>query len=209
MERIERHFVTATRPTVSQEAETDGKTRVEREIVVFGKIADFGELAKADRVEKQEQWEVRPKETGTKFQGGIRIRCTSDTKYVLTFKTYQPNVGDLVETETELDPVAGKSMMNELKKLTASGMIKVRHYFKVPDSDLTWEVDVYFDEQNRPLRWCKIDLEVPSMDIARPELPVRLLEAREIPPKNRTEEEQAFVENLMSNEFLTPSPHAV
>ena len=86
-------------------------------------------------------------------------------------------------------------------------MIKTRYFFDVPDSDLIWEVDVYFDEKGKPREWCKIDLEVTDMRTKRPELPIQLTDAREIPPKNRSEDQQRFLDRLMEKEFISPNPY--
>ncbi|QVD49338.1 hypothetical protein LUCX_268 [Xanthomonas phage vB_XciM_LucasX] len=192
---------------LSMEAAADGQTRTEKEIVTFGKIVDFDELKKADRREDQEQWEIRSKDENNQYAGCVRIRCIDNKQYILTTKTFRPDRGDLSETEVELDPEIGANMLKEFAKLSTGGMIKTRYFFNVPDSDLVYEVDVYYDEDKKPRAWCKIDLEVKDMRTARPELPIQLEDAREIPPKNRTEEQQRFVERLMSKEFVTPNPH--
>lgn len=191
----------------SLEAAADGQTRVEKEIVTYGKIVDHEELKKADRKEEQEQWELRVRVEDNVYGGCIRIRCIDGSKYILTTKTFKPDKGDLTETEVELGKEEGANMLAEFKKLSTGGMIKTRYFFNVPDSDLIWEVDVYYDEKGEPKTWCKIDLEVPDLRIKRPELPIQLKDAREIPAKNRSEEDQKFLERLMDKEFITPSPY--
>lgn len=191
----------------SLEAQPDGQTKVEKEVVTYGKIVDFDELKKADRSEHQEQWEIRTKSEEAKYNGCIRIRCVDKKQYILTVKTYRSEKGDLMETEIELDPEIGKNMLEEFKKLSNGGMIKTRYFFNVPDSELVWEVDVYYDEKDNPREWCKIDLEVTDLRHKRPELPIQLTQAREIPPKNRTESDQRFVDRLMGKEFITPNPY--
>ena len=192
---------------VSQEADADGQTRAEKEIVTYGKIVDFDELKKADRKEEQEQWEIRQRDEKNQYAGCIRIRCLDGKKYILTTKTFKPEKGNLMETEVELPAEVGANMLEEFKKLSTGGMIKTRYFFNVPDSDLIWEVDVYFDEKGNPRTWCKIDLEVPDLRIKRPELPIQLKEPREIPAKNRSEDDQRFLDRLMDREFVTPSPY--
>lgn len=192
---------------VSLEANADGQTRVEKEIVTYGKIVDFDELKKADRKEEQEQWEIRTRDEKNLYSGCIRIRCLNGSKYILTTKTFKGEKGNLMETEVELPADVGVNMLEEFRKLSTGGMIKTRYFFDVPDSELVWEVDVYYDEKKNPRTWCKIDLEVPDLRIKRPELPIQLNGAREIPAKNRTEDDQRFVERLMDREFVTPSPY--
>lgn len=191
----------------SLEAQADGQTRVEKEIVTYGKIVDMDDLKKADRKEEQEQWEIRMKDDKHQYGGCIRIRCIDGKTYILTTKTFKPDKGDLEETEMELPKDVGANMLQEFKKLSSGGMIKTRYFFDVPDSDLVWEVDVYFDEKGKPREWCKIDLEVTDMRTKRPELPIQLTDAREIPPKNRSEDQQRFLERLMEKEFITPNPY--
>lgn len=191
----------------SLEADADGQTKAEKEVVTYGKIVDFDDLKKADRSEHQEQWELRTKDDSHKYNGCIRIRCIDKKQYILTTKTYQAEKGDLMETEVELDAKTGVNILEEFKKLSNGGMIKTRYFFKVAGSDLVWEVDVYYDEKGNPREWCKIDLEVTDLRHKRPELPIRLSQAREIPPKSRTESDQRFVERLMNREFITPNPY--
>lgn len=206
---------------VSLEAAPDGQTKAEKEIVIYGQIVDFKELEKAIRKEKQEQWEIRVKPGDNLYGGCIRIRRSeaveSDPRYnggetyVLTTKTYKPDKGNLEETEVELGAEVGANMLEEFKKLSSGGMIKTRYFFKVedadPDADLVWEVDVYCDEKNEPKTWCKIDLEVPDLRIKRPKLPIELKNVREIPAKNRSEDDQRFLDRLMDREFVTPNPY--
>lgn len=192
---------------VSLEAEADGQTRAEKEIVFYGKIVDHDALKKADRKEEQEQWEIRSKDDSNQYGGCIRIRCIDGKKYILTTKTFKPDKGNLSETEVELAPEVGKNMLEEFKKLSSGGMVKTRYFFDVPDSDLIWEVDVYFDEKGEPRKWCKIDLEVSDFRVKRPELPIELTDVREIPAKNRSEDDQRFLEKLMAREFIAPNPY--
>ncbi len=191
----------------SLEAQADGQTRAEKEVVTYGKIVDFDELKKADRKEEQEQWEIRTKDDSLQYGGCVRIRCLNGKQYILTVKTFRSEKGDLMETETELPAEIGANMLKEFRKLSSGGMIKTRYFFDVPDSDLVWEVDVYYDEKKQPRAWCKIDLEVSDLRVKRPDLPIQLTQAREIPPKNRTEEQQRFIERLMGKEFVTPNPY--
>lgn len=185
----------------------DGKTRHEKELVYYGKIVDLDELKKADRKESQEQWEIRSKDDSNAYGGCVRIRCINGKTYILTTKTFKPDKGHLSETETELPEEVGKNMLEEFKKLSSGGMVKTRYFYDVPDSDLVWEVDVYYDEKGEPRTWCKIDLEVSDLRVARPELPITLKEVREIPAKNRSEDDQRFLERLMDREFISPNPY--
>lgn len=192
---------------VSLEAQTDGQTRAEKEIVTYGKIVDFDDLSKADRKEEQEQWEIRSKDEKNQYSGCVRIRCLDGKSYILTTKTFRQDRGDLMETEMELPASVGVNMLKEFSKLSSGGMIKTRYFFDVPDSDLVWEVDVYYDEAKKPRQWCKIDLEVPDLRIKRPALPIRLKDAQEMPGKNRTETHQRFIERMMDKEFVSPNPY--
>lgn len=202
---VSRHFMAGL--LVSQEANADGQTRAEKEIVTYGKIVDFDELKKADRKEDQEQWEIRTRDEKNQYSGCIRIRCTDGNKYVLTIKTFKPEKGDLMETEVEIPAEVGANVMEEFKKLSTGGMIKTRYFFNIPDTELVYEVDVYYNEKKEPRAWCKIDLEVTDLRLKRPELPIQLKDAREIPAKGRSEDDQRFVERLMDQEFITPSPY--
>ncbi len=192
----------------SLEGVTDGQTRVEKEIVLYGKIQDFKELEKADSKEDQEQWEIRHQSDGSPYAGCVRIRCIDGKTYILTTKTYKPDKGNLFETETELPPKVGKNIMEEFKKLSSGGMLKTRYVFKVPESELLWEIDVYYDESGNPRTWCKVDLEVEDLRTKRPDLPITLKDVREIPAKNRSEDDQKFLDRLMTREFVTPNPYA-
>lgn len=192
---------------VSLEGKADGTPQVEKEIVIYGKIVDFEQLKKADRKEEQEQWEIRVKDDNLKYGGCIRLRCIDGKRYILTTKTFVPEKGDLMETEIELASDVGANMLKEFKKLSTGGMVKTRYFYDVPDSELVWEVDVYYDEKKEPRQWCKIDLEVTDLRTKRPELPIELKDAQEIPGKNRTDEQQKFIERMMHKEFVTPSPY--
>ena len=181
-------------PTVSLEARAP-----ELEYVFFGRIKDFKELEAAASKEDQEQWEVRPaKIEGNKYFGNFRIRKTNADKYTLCMKILTD--GTDVRDEIEVD--ADEDLFEATKKIATSGMVKCRYNFPVADSDLVWEVDVYFDTEGNMIDWCKIDLEVKKPIDKLPAYPIALDDLFDTQPAQRTPEQRAFVNKLMDDHFV-------
>jgi hypothetical protein len=190
--------------SLESSAEANGDTQVELEYIFFGKVVDFDELKKADKVEDQEQWEIRSEKQGNSpYFGGIRVRKTCGTdsgepKYVLCAKTMKGK--DDGRLETELDVT--EDLFNQFKKLAQSGMIKTRYYFNVPDSDLVWEIDVYKTADGEVEPWVKIDLEVKSRKTQIPDFPIELTDVIKEQPGQRTPEQQEQCDKLLKEKFI-------
>ncbi len=172
---------------------------VELEYVFFGKIVDFSQLEQADSKEEQHQWEVRaPRSDERKYFGNFRVRKIDDEKYVLCMKVLQ----DGSDAKDEIELPADKDLFEATAKIATSGMRKTRYNFPVPDSDLVWEVDVYYDAEGKQREWCKIDLEVKKPLEKLPEFPIELTELFTKQPNQRTDDERAFVQKLMDEQFV-------
>lgn len=200
--RLTRHF-----QEVSLEAQpADGKMRVERELVFFGKIANFQELAKADSHEQQEQWEIRITPSAEhRFGGCARVRMIDGHKFILTTKTFNSEDADAA-SEVELE--VSKDMFEQYKRLATGGMCKTRYVFKI-DEQHFWEVDVYVKPNGDFEDWCKIDLEVQTEDMLqnRPAFPITLTDVIDAQWGERTEEQQAEVDELMKTVFVRPNAY--
>lgn len=195
------------------EEASDGVVKNEIEHVIYGRIPDFSVLEKAASMEHQEQWEIPIAKTEKNAaKGSMRVRKTIVTdrapEYVYTTKAQYNASGDRKEVPipTTEDHFALFRLLSE------KGMRKDRYFFPVEDSDLVWEVDVFYlpgaevgSKQYCP--WCKIDLEVPSRSVAIPPLPIPLEDVIVAPYGQRTEAEEARVTSLYANEFITRNMH--
>lgn len=177
----------------------DGKTAVEREKVFYCQIADFAELEKADSWEKQEQWEIRPKETNA---GVVRVRRTSAGEISLATKVFDGDVRQ--ETEIEIS----EDIFNGFRSIAPGGMIKTRYNFKIPNTEFKWEIDVYNNADGSPCEWCKVDLECDSLDMENPPFPITFTKVISGNRAAITPEERSFIETLFSTKFITRNPKA-
>ena len=153
---------------IALEEIAEGKSVVEKEIVIYAKITDLSILSKADSVEEQEQWEIKlPKTEDTASSGRMRVRKIikeGTTQYVYTTKT-EVTGGNL---ETSLE--ATEDTFKQFKLLASSGMVKTRYTYAIRGSELVWEVDVPILTGDNKTDWCKIDLEYKVYPTTIPEI---------------------------------------
>lgn len=171
----------------------NGEATQEIEYMFFGLLEDFSTLEAADKVEEQEQWSI-DSEAGT-----VRVRRTEVggvASYVLTSKIKtEGKIGkEEVESETSSD------MFDHFKQHGTSGMRKTRYCFNVPNSDLVWELDVFYKDDGEPVEWVKVDLEVAG-EIKLPEWPVPFTKVITNQNGKRTPEEQEIVGDLFENHY--------
>jgi hypothetical protein len=183
----------------------DGAAKREVEWEIYGRVKDLGDLAKAQRLETQEQWGLPIFETGKNYCGGtMRVRSINDgEQYIFTTKIKDASGNEEVEEPTS------QARFIHFKKWADTGLRKVRHYFPVEGSDFIYEVDAFHNSLGQFVPWVKIDLEVPegeqlSIDTM-PDLPFELEEARIIPPGKKSAEDLAFVRQLFDEYFNLPN----
>ena len=189
---------------------SDGKARREIEHTFYAKVENMEILSNAKSMEHQEQWEIKLEKTDKNAAAGKwRIRKTvvegQDPEYVLTCKTAGKTEGSI-----EVGVQVTVAMFDQFKMMSEAGMLKDRYHFPVEGSDLVWEVDMFLAQGSQPGEkkyhdWCKIDLEVPSLDMALPPIPEGLSDVITAPYGKRSEAEEAKVTSLYHNEFLTPN----
>lgn len=200
--------------TPSMEEQSDGKLHREREHTLYARITDFAILKAASSMEHQEQWEIKIAKTDANAgQGKFRIRKTvvgdRPPEYVLTCKT---NASSERGDNLEVSVPTTEAQFAQFKMLSEAGMVKDRFFFKIEDSDLVWEVDVFYRKGAQPGSgdyepWCKIDLEVPDLNLPLPPLPEGFTEVIANPYGKRTQQEETRVIALYHNEFIAPNPY--
>ncbi len=149
----------------------ESKAQVEIEKTWIGKIVDLNELKKAKEVQRIEQWEIKTK--GSLLRSNlIRIRNYNDSKYELCIKKDLGEGNGSLEKNVNVD----KETFEIFKKIAINGFIRKRFIFPIDDR-LKWEIDVYHDSHGNMIDWCKIDLELPKMDMeVRSPFPIKLTE---------------------------------
>lgn len=205
--------VSAENIAASVEAEAaDGVSRPELEKVFYCKLEDFSQLDKASLKQHQEQWSLKPE---IDVPGSVRVRCLDKgASYVFTIKN----------GKNEVEFPASKDGFDAMKAISNNGMIKERFEFPIDtrlfanDEDkkvwegLKWEVDVYFKEDGSYQEWCKVDLEVPSMEIykgnERPPFPVEFTKVMTGDRSKLNEEETEFLNSLFDTVFISRNPKA-
>lgn len=188
----------------------EGKAFHEIEHVIYVRMADMGDLAKATSKEHQVQWQLKIAKSDDNFgTGSIRIRKTIPNivnhnlaEYTLTTKVKSKDGSIEVEVPTTEDN------FKQFALLSPEGMTKDRYSFNIPGTDMVWEVDMFYLPgaeigSGKYHAWCKIDLEVRERLETLPELPIRALEVISAPYGSRTEAEEKIVTSLYDNEFIT------
>lgn len=180
---------------------------LEKEHVLFARVLDFKQFAKATRCEKIEQWQVHvPRNEENAAEGGIRIRKSTDIKgqekYTMTVKIRK----DDTKFETEVE--SNESMFAQMKFLANGGMIKDRYTFETQEGN--WEVDLVPDGKGGYFNWVRIELE--TDDLSKP-LPVLPIQAEEVIlpeglEKNLSEEERKQkVDQLYDSIFVVKNAY--
>jgi hypothetical protein len=185
---------------LSQEAIDSPKTILEQEYVFYVRITNFKQLENAAHAEKHEQWQIKiPSTDDNAGSGSIRARKVTSAdgtvSYELTTKskTKKGNIETTVPTTEE--------NFTQIAFMANSGMRKDRYTFPIPNSDLSFEVDVFPDGKAGYYTWAKIDLEVKSPLSSFPELPIQVEEI--ITPQDaETPEGQEEVSRLFDTFFL-------
>lgn len=182
----------------------------ESELVFYGKIVNLKELENAEKVEKQEQYEIKiPKTKDNAVAGRIRVRkttCNGKVSYEITTKTKLPD-GSNYEANAATDA----ANFVQFKYMAESGMIKDRYIFPIEGykEKVKWEVDVYRTRDDVVQEWVKIDLEVKDKDIHLdqvPEFPIELSNIITNQEGDRTEEEETILRTLYDTVFTIRNP---
>nr|DAO99402.1 MAG TPA: hypothetical protein [Caudoviricetes sp.] len=184
----------------SQEALDSPKTILEQEYVFYVRITNFKQLENAAHAEKHEQWQIKiPSTDDNAGSGSIRARKVTSADGTISYelttksKTKKGNIETTVPTTEE--------NFTQIAFMANSGMRKDRYTFPIPNSDLSFEVDVYPDGKAGYYTWAKIDLEVKSPLSSFPELPIQVEEI--ITPQDaETPEGQEEVSRLFDTFFL-------
>jgi len=182
---------------VSNESANDDKVE-EIEYLFFLKLDDFDQLQNAKSMERQEQWSILFRQE--KVENVIRTRrvqSDGEEKFILTSKVNFANLDGKWELEKEVE----RAHFEQVKELAGDGLIKERYFFPVDGTDLTWEVDVFYDAQGKPVEWVKLDLEVPKRLAKLPEFPLAHVEVFDKQFEQRTPEEHQFVTDLFQNHY--------
>lgn len=172
----------------------------EIEYIFFLKLEDFDQLKNAKSKEFQEQWSVLFKDDRGLLENVVRVRhttSTEDDRYVLTSKV---NIASL-DGKWELEQPVERFHFDELKQVAKEGLIKERYFFPVDGTDLTFEVDVFYNNEGVPFEWVKVDLEVERRLGKLPDLPITYVEAILEQPEEYSEKQKTFVRNLFRNHY--------
>ena len=184
---------------------SNGLANKEVEHVFYGRVTNPEELSKATMKENQEQWEIKvPKTDSNGGAGRIRIRKTTDsngtTEYVMTTKLANDDGSD-----TEVPIPTTQANFEQFQKIAETGMIKDRYSFHIEGSALVFEVDMFIKPEGGYHDWCKIDIEVDSLNTPLPPMPITLDNLITSNPNDHTDAERAQITALYAHAFLTPN----
>lgn len=194
-----------------------GETQQERELVFFGKLAEDGVdilRQNATKIEHmvQHQWLYDNTSVGG-VKGQVRARAiqidNEEPKYIMTTKVYR-GPGDATESEVEI-PV---EMFDAIERMAPEGQAKTRYTVEGTDG-LAWEVDVIYTRDHQVIDWAKIDIEIPAGFNLRdnPAMPEALngvfVQMIDRPYAERTDEENAILDDLFKNKFFIKNDKVV
>lgn len=185
---------------LSQEALDSPKTILEQEYVFYVRITNFKQLENAAHAEKHEQWQIKiPSTDDNAGSGSIRARKVTSADGTISYELTTKSKTKKGNIETTIP--ATEENFTQIAFMANTGMRKDRYTFPIPNSDLSFEVDVYPDGKAGYYTWAKIDLEVKSPLSSFPELPIQVEEI--ITPQDaETPEGQEEVSRLFDTFFL-------
>jgi len=185
---------------LSQEALDSPKTILEQEYVFYVRITNFKQLENAAHAEKHEQWQIKiPSTDENAGSGSIRARKVTSADGTVSYELTTKSKTKKGNIETTIP--ATEENFTQIAFMANSGMRKDRYTFPIPNSDLSFEVDVFPDGKAGYYTWAKIDLEVKSPLSSFPELPIQVEEI--ITPQDaETPEGQEEVSRLFDTFFL-------
>ena len=185
---------------LSQEALDSPKTILEQEYVFYVRITNFKQLENAAHAEKHEQWQIKiPSTDENAGSGSIRARKVTSADGTISYELTTKSKTKKGNIETTIP--ATEENFTQIAFMANSGMRKDRYTFPIPNSDLSFEVDVFPDGKAGYYTWAKIDLEVKSPLSSFPELPIQVEEI--ITPQDaETPEGQEEVSRLFDTFFL-------
>lgn len=185
---------------LSQEALDSPKTILEQEYVFYVRITNFKQLENAAHAEKHEQWQIKiPSTDDNAGSGSIRARKVTSADGTISYELTTKSKTKKGNIETTVP--ATEENFTQIAFMANSGMRKDRYTFPIPNSDLSFEVDVFPDGKAGYYTWAKIDLEVKSPLSSFPELPIQVEEI--ITPQDaETPEGQEEVSRLFDTFFL-------
>ena len=152
---------------VGLEANNEGVAEVEIEKMYFIQPTKFNEEIADLEYKDFESWELTSNPKYESNQGMIRIRKEAD-EYILTTKLFGIDKRGPIET----NEVISEDTFESMKKLFKRGQIKRRYFKPIANSDLKWEIDVFFDVDNNQFvnSWVKLDLEYTEDDLKNKEI---------------------------------------
>ena len=177
----------------------DGQTSVEKEITFYLRLNDFSELVKADRFERQEQWEFK---LYTSFEAeqpaaAYRVRKTESEGVPVYSQAIKVRREDGARDENEIEISA--QLFDLVASTAERGMTKKRYFFNIPNTNLVWEMDVYEIEPGRYANWVRLELENPPARV--PDFPIRYEEV--IAGDSNDPEDKALIKELYEKIFVT------
>lgn len=171
----------------------DGKVHVEREFTIYAHMIDLSQLDDCESKETHEQWKLPLASDKVR----ARLRLIDDRRHTMAVK--KPLDGDSMgcyEVESDISP----DMYKFLRLVSTDGYKKIRYNKQIPNSNLKWEIDVFFDQTGNPHPWVKIDMEIDINKDAFPKFPFDLSEII-IMDDELTNEQKSFIDNLWNVEW--------
>lgn len=208
--------------SLAREEIADGKTVKEIEYMFYARLEDISALLAASEMMIQTQWGLwYEKGDASAASGSVRQRRNSFhmlqrdgtlmnvrrmMEYIITTKVKTKD-GHAQETSIR----SSVDMFESFQYLADSGMLKHRYVIPIEGTELKWEVDMFVqpgEHYTTPkyLPWCKIDLEVPSLDTPIPEYPKGFLDMFNTKGDGLSEDQQKVVADM--KQYLSlPNPH--
>lgn len=168
----------------------------ELEFTFYAELKSLEELDKlAVVIEKHEQYELKIE---SPINGRARLRLVNDRRHTMTTKIQRSGMRGWEEVNSDIS----KPLFLHLKEMARPGYIKNRHVIPIPDSNLKWEVDVFYNHDGGFSKWVKIDLEVDDLDQPLPITPFEINKFIYADKQEPTAEEQRIVKWLWEEEWV-------
>lgn len=149
----------------------------ETEVTLYAKIGDIQGLSKANAVETHYQWESQSR--SNKYSR-VRLTIKGDDKTIVYTTKVKRDAIDGLHSSEECECLVNQEFLNCFKNVADQLLIKDRFEFKcdkltlnmvngqeerlIELPEVVYEVDVFKTKSGEASEWCKIDIEVDTLE---------------------------------------------
>lgn len=183
-------------------SEVNGNSKAGYVFTIYAQLADMQQLNQADTLERREKHLILDETSDKNVRTTLNIHKVNDIGFYATTKLQYANSEAIEQVQVPIS----EAFYNHLAITSLHGIRFERFKINVPNTEMTWEIDVFRDTSGQRCNWVKMDLEVEKLDNEIPPLPVECVEYIMDFPGIVTKEQAMFIEKLYRNYWVSLDP---